>query len=145
MWTKIVNNSCEQRVANNNFEQELSTKMLSKRYGQKLWSKDVNISKSVEQKLWIRVLTKSYETSPPSAWVAAMRSLQQLFVTLSLNTLETCFRHLRNCLATSLKHHLRPLNLPWISLKVSRKTTQSSLKHTKNFLVKFLKQHWSFP
>ena len=104
------------------------------------------------------------KTSPPSARVAAMRSMQQqncknktplkhtlkllnLYLKFSRNTLDTL-----NILETSLKHHwncheiplqnplnffLIPLNLPWI-------TPQSSLKHPENYLETSLKCLWYF-
>ena len=106
---------------------------------------------------------KSLSTSPPSARVVAMRSMQQqncinktplkhswkllkLYLKFSRNTLDTIFKHPWNFLKTSLKLPWNTLwtsfRYPWTSLelplKVSRNTNQSSLKHPKN-----LKNSWS--
>ena len=101
-------------------------------------------------------------SSPPSAHVVAMRSVQQqncktklywncfettlkvllIFLkhTLSLNTLETFIKCVWNCLETSLKHHLNffkiLLNLPWITL-------EGLSEHPSIFLETPLKLPWN--
>ena len=111
------------------------------------------------------ICSKPFITSLPSAWVAAMRCMQQpyfktkfhwnilegllkLLLKFSWNTPDTSYKHPFNLIRMSLDTLWTSFRYPWSSLeshsKVSRNASQSSLKHSLNFLEISLKHLWNF-